>query len=405
MSASFSAAAGPQALGCLYQAQYALYALFTADGEESALILEGLDDVELQRATTTELQQLKHHLSTKRQAVLSNRSTDWWKTLRVWGDLLQKQQWDPLRTRLALLTTATSAAGSIPSLLRTYAARDPAEALKQLIALAATAPSQALAAPVQGFNALTALQQKQLVPAIVVLDQSPPMPDLEGAIKKALGYLASADKKHQVYLHLLGWWYRRVADQLVQPQHVPITKIDLENLLDELRGQFHQHSLPVEFAQAEPDEAYYRSPEGRPFVRPLDFRHLCIQRIRYAVKDYYRAYRQRTKWGLDGLLFVGELSAYEADLTAQWARYVDRLSYEAEVAGNLEEDAACVQFGQRVLEWVETASFPIRAAMPPKHAYITWGTFHLLANEELPAAYGHPKFLDKRAEIAAQAPA
>lgn len=60
----------------------------------------------------------------------------------------------------------------------------PAEALKQLIALAAPAPSQALAAPVQVFNALTALQQKQLVQAIAVLDQSPPMPDLEGPIKR-----------------------------------------------------------------------------------------------------------------------------------------------------------------------------------------------------------------------------
>ena len=59
---------------------------------------DGLDDVELQSATTTEL---KHLLSTKRRAVLSNRSTDFWKTLRVWGDWLQKKQWDPLRTRLA----------------------------------------------------------------------------------------------------------------------------------------------------------------------------------------------------------------------------------------------------------------------------------------------------------------
>jgi len=127
--------------------------------------------------------------------VLSNRSTDWWKTLRVWATVLQKQQWDPLRTRLALLTTATAAPGSIPSLLRDDAARENAEALKQLVALATTAPSQALAAPVQVFNSLT-LQQKQLVQAIVVLDQSPPMPDLEGFSKKVLGYLASADKKH-----------------------------------------------------------------------------------------------------------------------------------------------------------------------------------------------------------------
>ena len=123
----------------------AVHALLTADGAESALILEGLDDVELQSATATELQQLKHHLSTKWQAVLSNRSTDWWKTLRVWGDLLQKQQWDPLRTRLALITTATAAPGSIPSLLRDDAARDPAEALKQLVALAATATRRSTA--------------------------------------------------------------------------------------------------------------------------------------------------------------------------------------------------------------------------------------------------------------------
>ena len=150
--------------------------------------------MELQSATATELQQIKHHLSTKRQAVLSNPSTDWWKTLRVWGDLLQKQQWDPLRTRLALITTATAVPGSIPSLVRDDAARDPAEALKQLIALAASAPSRALAAPVQVFNALTALPQQQLVQAIVVLDQSPLLPDLEGAIKKALGYIASFTK-------------------------------------------------------------------------------------------------------------------------------------------------------------------------------------------------------------------
>lgn len=129
-------------MGYLYQAQYALYALLTADGEESALILEGLDDVELQSATVTELQQLKHHLSTTRQAVLSNRSTDLWKTLRVWGDLLQKKQWDPLRTRLVLITTATATPGSIPSLLRDDTARNPPEALRQLVAVAATPPAR-----------------------------------------------------------------------------------------------------------------------------------------------------------------------------------------------------------------------------------------------------------------------
>lgn len=58
------------------------------------------------------------------------------------------------RIELALITTASAALGSIPSLLRDNDVRDPDKALKQLVALAATAPSQALKAPVQVFNAL-----------------------------------------------------------------------------------------------------------------------------------------------------------------------------------------------------------------------------------------------------------
>ena len=96
---------------------------------------------------------------------------------------MQKQPWDPLRTRLALLPTATAAPSSIPSRLWADAARDPAEAGKQLVALVATAPSQALAAPVQVFNARPALPQQQFVPAIVVLDASSPVSNLERACK------------------------------------------------------------------------------------------------------------------------------------------------------------------------------------------------------------------------------
>jgi hypothetical protein len=42
---------------------------------------------------------------------------------------------------------------------------------------------------VQIFNVLMALQQKQPLQAIVVLDQSLKMPELEEAIKKAMVYI------------------------------------------------------------------------------------------------------------------------------------------------------------------------------------------------------------------------
>lgn len=403
MSASFSSAAGPQALGYLYQAQYALYSLLTADSEETRLIMEGLDDVELQSASSTQLQQLKHHISTKRRATLSNSSIDLWKTLRVWGDLLQKKAWDPLQTTLALITTATASNSSIPSLLRADSIRNPDEALKQLVTLAATTPSKALKEPFKVFNSLTALQKKQLVQSIVVIDQSPNSQDLETPIKKQLRYSAPSTKVDHVYLHLLGWWYNKVAQQLNTKSTAPICWIDLKNQLDDIISQYQRDSLPIEFARAEPDKAFYAAQEGRMFVRQLDYLILHTDRVRFAITDYYRAFQQRTKWAGDGLLFDEELTNYEADLKEHWARYVARLKSHADFDGKLEEDAACRTFGLSVLDWMETANFSIRAAMPAKDEYVTRGSYHMLADEPDPAVYWHPKCLEKLAEAVEQA--
>lgn len=66
---------------------------------------------------------------------------------------------------------------------------------------------------------------------------------------------------------------------------------------------------------------------------------------------------------------------------------------------------ACVWLGQRVLDGLDTASSPIRAALMPKDEYLTRGTSHLLASEDLTAGYWHPKLLHKRVESTALAPA
>lgn len=405
MGATFSAAAGPQALGYLYQTQYALHSLLAADSEETAIIVEGLDDVELQATSSTKLQQLKHHISTKRQATLTNSSTDLWKTLRVWADLLQKKAWNPLQTKLALITTATAGKKSIPSLLRDDKVRDPDEALKQLVTLAATPPSKALAEPFKVFNSLTALQKKQLVQSIVVIDQAPDIEDLEVPIKKQLQFSAPANKVDNVYLHLLGWWYSKVAQQLNEKSHAPIRLIDLKNKLDEIRNQHQRDSLPIEFARASPDKAFYDAQEGRLFVRQLDYLILHTDRVRFAITDYYRAFQQRTKWATDGLLFDEELLHYEEDLKENWARYVARLKSHADFDGKLEEDAVCRTFGLSVLDWMETVNFSIRAGMPAKDEYVTRGSYHMLADEPTPAVYWHPKCLEKLTEALEQATA
>ncbi|RTQ53741.1 hypothetical protein EJV47_03130 [Hymenobacter gummosus] len=423
MSSPYSA--GPQMLGYLYQVQYALLTLLKADDDEAnAIVIEGLDDVELNGATFLELQQLKHHIGTKRQATLSNSSLDLWKSLRIWSEGIAQKRWNPLQTKLTLITTARAVSGSIASKLREHAGeRNTKEALQELVTLAADttakAAAKAQAALAQGkkvqpteleelvtvFGALKPAQQKQLVEAIVVVDQAPTMHNLEEPIKNKLRIVAPKDRLNQVYTHLLGWWYATVAEQLLNAPgaNKPIKWIDLKTEIDEIIPQYRADRLPTFFARAEPDEDHYKALQGQMFVRQLDYLVLDAKRIRYAVKDYFRAFQERTKWATDKLLVGREVEDYEADLQERWERFVNRLPYQPEYSSYLEDDEACLRFGRRVLDWVEEANFPIRPAMPPTADYITRGSYHMIADRDVPPVYWHPKFLEKMAELVQEA--
>ena len=422
MSSPYSA--GPQMLGYLYQVQYALLTLLSADDDEAnSIIIEGLDDVELNGATFLELQQLKHHIGTKKQATLSNSSLDLWKSLRIWSEGIATKRWNPLQTKLTLITTARAVKGSIAAKLRdNKSERDTEGALKELVALAAevkakaalkaqaaqaqgkTAPTTEMEELVSVFSALKPTQQKQLVEAIIVVDEAPTMHTLEEPIKNKLRIVAPRDRLDQVYNHLLGWWYATVVEQLLSAPgtNKPIKFIDLKTEIDEIIPQYREDRLPTFFARAEPDEERYKSLGGQPFVQQLDYLVLNAKRVRYAVKDYFRAFQERTKWGTDKLLVGREVEDYEADLQERWERFVNRLPDQAEHADYLENDEASLRFGRRVLDWVEDANFPIRSAMPPSADYITRGSYHLMADMELPPVYWHPKFLEKMAELIAE---
>src|SRR5262245_43473014 len=100
MTGSFSA--GPQAVGYLHQVRYALYALLRESDEEAAVIIEGLDDVEIrEQQGAVRLDQLKHHI--KGSATLTDLSPDLWKTIRIWSNQMRHKAWDGATTRLYLV--------------------------------------------------------------------------------------------------------------------------------------------------------------------------------------------------------------------------------------------------------------------------------------------------------------
>lgn len=391
MSTPFSA--GPQTLGYLYQAQYALYALLKEDREEAAVAIEGLDDVSLDGSTYIELQQLKHHI--KKKATMTDASPELWKTIRVWSTSLKERRWKPADVRLRLITTAKASNGSAAALLREGEGRDTAEALKRLMATANKSDSESLESSFNAFKSLSAFDQKLLVESIIVADESPNIQELAPLIKKALRYGPPVDKVDQVCHLLQGWWFDRVANHLITKSVNMISQIELRLKIEEITSQFQRNSLPIEFAGVQPSESYFLAQKGRTFVRQMESLTISNARIRHAVIDYYRAFEQRTKWAKDSLLIDEELNNYECLLKEAWERYIEELKDEEEYLGRLDEEDICVKFGRNVFLWMNKVKMPIRSNMPPQDEYVARGSYHMLADQDLPPVYWHPNFLQQ----------
>jgi hypothetical protein len=129
-----SHSAAPQAVGYLFQCEYALLALIEQARRDPtrALGLEVLDDVHFESfGTPTELLQTKHHVS--HGSDLTDRSPDLWRTLAAWLDALELLS-GPVPA-LTLVTTQEAVGGAV-SLLRDSPGRD-ADAARVLLEQAA----------------------------------------------------------------------------------------------------------------------------------------------------------------------------------------------------------------------------------------------------------------------------
>jgi hypothetical protein len=160
--------------------------------------------------------------------------------------------------------------------------------------------------------------------------------------------------------------------------------------MSDLRESFRQDSLPVDddLMAFDLDAATQAAHAGSTFVRQLEIITAGRKRIAAAVRDYYRAFEQRSRWLRDDLLLVGDLSRYERTLTEEW-----ELVFEG-VKDDLDENAAeeaKQKAAREILKWAETASFPIRPSVTAP--FVTRGSLHMLSDE---ARLGwHPDFRDR----------
>jgi len=371
-------------VGYLYQCRFALFKAIeaTRDAPGADISIERFDDVAFeQNGDPVELIQTKHHLAGK--GSLSDASTDMWKTLRVWAERIAADPATVLSSRFFLITTAIAPSGSAASLLRADG-RNETEALALLEASVSTSTSATNAPAYEAFVALSPTLRVGLLKAMTVLDAAPDALDLQADIEAELHHAAKSQHIPALVERLEGWWFRQVIASLSIAGAPPIPVVAVDAKIEELRESFHRDALPVDFAELDVTQEILDEHDGRPFVRQLRDIEVAPKRIEWAIRDYYRAFEQRSRWTRDDLLVDNELQRYERGLIEAWEPRFESACEECDGRDNAGRIAA----GRQVYQWAERdADFPLRSV---RQRFLTHGSFHILANR---LALGwHPDF-------------
>jgi hypothetical protein len=162
--------------------------------------------------------------------------------------------------------------------------------------------------------------------------------------------------------------------------------------MSDLREQFKQESLPIDddLLGFTLDDATMAAHESSTFVRQLELVKAGKRRIAAAIRDYYRAFEQRSRWLRDDLVVGMDLHKYEKHLAEEW-----ELVFEAmrDDLGDSATDAAKETAARSVLKWAECTTIPIRPKVT--EPFVSRGSFHMLSDE---VRIGwHPEFRDRLA--------
>jgi len=384
--------AGPSLLGYLYQCRVALLFTLRKTKRDPGLqiSIERFDDVSFDEGDSPlERIQAKHHVN--RAGSLSDRSSDLWKTLRVWMHGIAENTLDPTTTTLTLLTTSKAEPGTAASYLR-QEDRDVAKALQILGQIAKDDKSKQdhpNHSAYVAFDTLKPSDRARLFESISIIDAAPQIAEVRIKIEDVVHY--AVEPKHEAGFvdRLEGWWFRKVIAHLSGASADPIFGQEIEAQIGYIREQYQAESLTIDFFNQEPPEGVDASNDRRIFVEQLRLIAVSNPRIADAIRDYYRAYQQRSLWLREDQLVLDELDSYETRLVDEWRRYKDQLTENLKDPNN---DSEKVQLGRALFNWMHTeADIPIRPRC--REPYVQRGSFHMLADES--RLGWHPDFVER----------
>ncbi|RXG35021.1 ABC-three component system protein [Methanohalophilus sp. WG1-DM] len=386
-------------IGYLYQVRVAL--LWSLNklpaGADFLVSVEALDDIQFEtlERKPKDLLQTKHHFNKK--AKLGDASPDLWKSIRIWFEAHNSGEID-IGTSLYLITTSQASNESAAYYLGGIN-RDVNLALDILDETAHNSKNKANKEAYRIFLDTSPEERLNIVNDIVVLDCSPHINDIDSELSKAAFHAVERKYMESFLERLEGWWYHRVLNQLCSEKGC-ILGDELEGKMSELREQFKRDALPIddEVLSIKVDENSMEDCDESIFVKQLELTKASKKRILAAVRDYYRAFEQRSRWLSEDLILVGELSKYENKLIEEWELVFEGMRDKCGVSITEQYKES---LARDILRWVEQESpnkIHIRSQVTEE--FLARGSLHMLA-DNLKVGW-HPDFYEHLSYLLAE---
>ena len=385
--------ASEPALGYLYQLRYALLQILRLP-EETTCFIEKDDDIDFTDAYEgLILASLKHKAPGD---TLTDLSPDFWKSVRIWLTNYLNETKKPSSAKYILCTTGKVQVGSfltaflpdaslgenLPARITSVLGGSESKTIKKTTDLLATLPQDQWTDFFRRITIYDCLERIQDIPELIITEKL---------------RTVRPQFRRPVYERLEGWWTNECIELLTGRRQDPFRSSEVSEMLSSITEQFREDNLPIDFEDAEPEQGVNPDSDDRFFVKQLRAIGLRSDRLRRAILDYYRAFEQRGKWQRENVTLTGEIGEYDDRLVDEWAR-IREIVFEELKADSSEEILQAT--GRKLLNDLSTRDHPnLRIRADVTATYVVMGSFHMLANEEVPRVHWHPRFTERMAEI------
>lgn len=369
--------ASEQMLGYLYQVRYALALLLENDNSDCQISIERFDDVAFSNDDIPiQLIQLKHHI--QHQGSLTDASADMWRTLKVWLDAISESPDILNGTNFLIITTATAPIDSAAFLLKNDTNRNPDTAYEKLKLVCSSSTNQAHQGYYASFMGTSEDTIKQLIRQMYIIDCASNVIDVEKDILKHIRYSCIPKHQKMIYERLEGWWFKKAIDALCSDTPVFVNQNQVRSFIVTVSQEYADDNLPIDIGDIDDLQESSFSDNEKIFHEQLKLICLSNRRMQIALRDYYRAFRQRASWIRNNLLYINELDRYEDRLIDEWEHAFVVMEETLSTTDNATDEAKARE-GRQLFSNMENKDIRIRPKC--QEAFIMRGSYHILANQ------------------------